>query len=204
LFATKDILIYNIANKEKSVYKLILLINMNKKNVYVTIVVLIIILAGFLYFKNMKNNQDVNIGTTPEGEEVVIKDIKSSDLDKNTADPVLTGKQWSWIETYYNEGNRIVNPVDPKMFVLSFIKGDKFSTTTDCNKFIGKYILAEKNLTMSDIASTKMACEDPYAQEQTYISMLANAESYFFRDDGKLVIMIKNNKGSITFSPVTK
>jgi len=177
---------------------------MNKKNVYVTIVVLIIILAGFLYFKNMKNNQDVNIGTTPEGEEVVIKDIKSSDLDKNTADPVLTGKQWSWIETYYNEGNRIVNPVDPKMFVLSFIKGDKFSTTTDCNKFIGKYILAEKNLTMSDIASTKMACEDPYAQEQTYISMLADVESYFFRDDGKLVIMIKNNKGSITFSSVTE
>ncbi len=177
---------------------------MNKKNIYIIIAILVIILAGFLYFKNENSNKPENIGVTADGKEVVIKDVKLSDLDQNTADPALTAKQWSWRETYLNDGDKIINPVDPKLFVLSFIKGDKFSTTTDCNKFMGTYALAEKALTMTDIASTQLACEDPYAQEQTYLSMLAEAESYFFREDGNLIIMLKEDKGSITFTPATQ
>lgn len=177
---------------------------MNKKNIYIIIAILVLILAGFLIFKNVKNKTPENLAVSGNGEEVVIKDVKPGDLDKNTADPTLTGKQWSWKETYLNDGDKIINPVDPKDFILSFIKGDKFSTTTDCNKFMGTYTLAEKSLTMTDIASTQIACEDPYAQEKNYLSMLSDAESYFFRDDGSLIIMMKENKGSITFSPVAE
>ena len=67
---------------------------------------------------------------------------------------------------------------------------------------MGTYVLAEKSLSMSDIASTQMACEDPYAQEQSYLSMLSEAESYFFRDDGSLIIMMKEDVGTMTFDPV--
>lgn len=177
---------------------------MNKKNIYIIIAVLVLFLAGFVYFKNVSNRSPGNSGITSSGEEVVIKDVKPGDLDQNTIDPVLTGKQWSWKETYINDGDKIINPVDPKMFVLSFIKGDKFTTTTDCNKFMGTYVLAEKSLSMSDIASTQMACEDPYAQEKAYLSMLSEAESYFFRDDGSLIIMMKEDKGTMTFTPTTE
>lgn len=177
---------------------------MNKKNIYIIIAVLVIILAAVLYLKNTNFRKAENLAITPTGEEILIKDIKPTDLDQNTADPVLTGKQWSWKETYINDGDKIINPVDPKMFVLSFIKGDKFTTTTDCNKFMGTYVLAEKSLSMSDIASTQMACEDPYAQEQSYLSMLSEAESYFFRDDGSLIIMMKEDKGTMTFTPTTE
>lgn len=175
---------------------------MNKKNIYIIIAVLIIALAALLYFKYASNRTAENLAVTPTGEEILIKDVKPNDLDQNTADPVLTGKQWSWKETYINDGDKIINPVDPKMFVLSFIKGDKFSTTTDCNKFMGTYTLAEKSLSMTDIASTQMACEDPYAQEKSYLSMLSEAESYFFRDDGNLIIMMKEDTGTMTFAPV--
>lgn len=177
---------------------------MNKKNIYIIVAVLVIVLAVVLYFKNTNDRKPENLAVTPTGEEILIKDVKISDLDQNTIDPVLTGKQWSWKETYINDGDKIINPVDPKMFVLSFIKGDKFTTTTDCNKFMGTYVLAEKSLTMSDIASTQMACQDPYAQEKLYLSMLEDAESYFFRDDGSLIIMMKENAGTMTFASIAE
>lgn len=177
---------------------------MNKKNIYIIIAILVLFLAGFLYFKSMNTKNAENLGITNDGEEILIKDVKPGDLDQNTADPVLTGKQWEWKETYINEGDKIVNPVDSKNFILSFVKGDKFSTTTDCNKFMGTYALGEKSLKMTDIASTKMACEDPYAQEQTYLSMLALSDSYFFRDDGSLIIMMEGDKGTMTFAPISE
>jgi heat shock protein HslJ len=177
---------------------------MNKKNIYIIIAILVLFLAGFLYFKNINNKNPENSGITTNGEEVVIKDVKPGDLDQNTADPVLTGKQWEWREAYINEGDKIINPVDSKDFILSFVKGYKFSTTTDCNKLMGTYVLGEKSLKMKDIASTRMACEDPYAQELTYSSMLATADSYFFRDDGSLIIMMEEDKGTMTFAPISE
>lgn len=177
---------------------------MNKKNIYIIIAILVLFLAGFLYFKNVSNKSPENSGITSSGEEVVIKDVRPGDLDQNTADPVLTGKQWEWKEAYINEGDKIVNPVDSKNFILSFVKGNKFSTTTDCNKLMGTYTLEEKSLKMKDIASTRMECEDPYAQEQAYSSMLASSDSYFFRDDGSLIIMMEEDKGTMTFAPTTE
>lgn len=172
---------------------------MDKKNIYIVIAIAVIVLAGFLYFKNFDNAKIAKLGDS-SSKELVIKDVKPGDLDKNSIDPLLTSKQWMWKETYLNDGNKIINPVDSSNFVMSFLKGGKFSSTTDCNNVTGSYSLVEKNITLDQIASTKMACEDPYAQEQVYVSMISDAESYFFREDGNLVIMMKEGKGSITFT----
>ncbi len=108
----------------------------------------------------------------------------------------LTMKPWKWVSTTYSDGKKITAKT-PK-FVLTFTKDGNFSSATDCNTIAGKYTDVEKRVTLSDMVSTLMACEN--AQEGEYTKALSQVSTYFFRTNGELVFDLNYDSGSIIFN----
>lgn len=128
------------------------------------------------------------------------------------ADPArmsLDMQPWTWILTrYYNddtenfvEGN-LENIVEVKprkvdAFKLTFQENQAVSIATDCNMVSGTYTLSGNRIVFNPGATTLMFCED--SQEQEFLQMLGEAETYAFTGKGELVLELKDDKGSIIF-----
>ncbi len=131
-------------------------------------------------------------GESPENGESDYSEPEEVEIDEN-----LIG-DWQWVETIYNDG-REVRP-DGDDFVLTFNENGSMSSTTDCNGLSGQFNLREGNeISFSEIAMTKMYCED--SLEDEYLRTFNDASTYLFEDDN-LVITIKYDSGSTIFEPV--
>jgi heat shock protein HslJ len=111
------------------------------------------------------------------------------------ASTTLTIKTWSWVEALYNDGRTII-PVKP-VFTLTFSKDGTFSAKTDCNNIFGRYTANEGTIAFTNIGMTKMFCEA--SQEQEFLTFLQNSTSYHFAPDGKLILDLKFDSGSVVF-----
>ena len=70
--------------------------------------------------------------------------------------------------------------------------------TTDCNGFSGAYTTDGHKIQFDDkMAMTRMYCEG--SQEAEFVKMLLEVRSYFFTDEGELILEIKFDSGSIKF-----
>ena len=108
----------------------------------------------------------------------------------------LNMKTWNWISALYEDGREIL-PKKSGKFTLSFSSEDKFSATTDCNSMGGSYKVIGNLISFSQIASTKMYCED--SQESDFASFLINTSGYHFTSRGELVLSLKFDSGSVVF-----
>ena len=72
---------------------------------------------------------------------------------------VLTGKEWSWMRTIYNN-DKIVAPVKPGVFTLTFNNEGIVNVGTDCNRMRGSYSVEGRLLSIGDLAATRMYCAD--------------------------------------------
>ena len=115
------------------------------------------------------------------------------------ADPsrmTLGMKKWVWQSALYNDG-RVVKPMRPDAFTLSFDGKGNFSATTDCNGVGGSYSTSGNSLTFGQMMSTLMYCEG--SQESEFTELLSNTDSYLFTSKGELVLNLKFDSGSVTF-----
>lgn len=129
-------------------------------------------------------------------EEVITK-------DKVKATPnALTEQSWEWKETQYNNDD-LITPTDSNQFVARFSKEGQFSSSTDCNRIGGSYIIDNSDLSLSNLFSTEMACMGE-TMEIEYSNMLAAVTSYMIDDNGNLILMLKYDSGSMIFTPQTE
>lgn len=119
-----------------------------------------------------------------------------------SAPPAATGSttlflaKTNWVAEDINK-TRVVSRV-----TLSFSGDDKIAGSGGCNKYFGAYREADKNLTISNVGSTKMACAGVTTtiQETEYLSALGAAKSFALNDRGGLVITTADGR-TITFRP---
>lgn len=133
----------------------------------------------------------------------VKNDSEEIKVDSEVKDIILKGTSWLWKQTEYSNDD-VVKPNKPEAFVLTFNEEKAFSSTTDCNNIFGIYEVNDSNISFGQIASTMMACPDIEPQETLFANMLDQAKSYLIIENGNLALTLKNNLGSIIFTPVIK
>ncbi len=106
----------------------------------------------------------------------------------------LQSKTWTWERTIYNN-DTVETPNEAEAFTLTFTDDGTVQVTTDCNNMRGSYIVTENRIEFGRMAATRMYCED--AQEDLFAGMLANVTSYFIDDEGRLILELKYDSGSI-------
>jgi heat shock protein HslJ len=115
------------------------------------------------------------------------------------ADPsrmTLTMKSWNWIGTYYGDG-RIVEPRLQNKFTLVFKEDSSFSVQTDCNGIGGEYTVKDSVIILERMMSTLMYCEG--SKESEFSQALNQVNTYKFTSKGYLLLILKDNKGVMTF-----
>ncbi len=154
----------------------------NSKNLVTYILVFVILaMIGLLFsFKN----------------EVVV--VRTPDISNNTtSDALLDQGPWMWQKVTYNDGNS-VTANDPENFILAFEPSNRLSSTTDCNNLAGEYSVDGQNLSITNLASTMMYCDN--SQESTYSQMLQDVSQYQIASDGTLELKLKTNGGVAVFT----
>lgn len=132
-----------------------------------------------------------------DGDSIPIEDEASVVNDENPL--AVDGLTWTWIETQYSNDD-VVEAADNTQFVATFLSEGQFSSTTDCNNTFGEYTIEGNNLSFGPLASTKKACLGE-TQEMEYLNMLSEVTSYMIDDNGRLVLMLKYDTGSMIFTP---
>ena len=82
-------------------------------------------------------------------------------------------------------------------FTLTFRADGVFSGTTDCNRLTGGYAAGARELAFSNVAATRMFCQD--SQEQPFTELLGNVSGYSFTPQGDLVLELELGGGSAVF-----
>lgn len=108
----------------------------------------------------------------------------------------LEMKQWTWVETTYDDGAKLT-PNKADAFTLAFAEDGSLSVGTDCNSMGGRYEVDGNKVMFGPMFSTKMFCQD--SQEQDFAAMLADTELFSFTSKGELILTFKLAKGSATF-----
>jgi heat shock protein HslJ len=119
---------------------------------------------------------------------------KEADIDPEQM--TLTGKEWVWIRTTYNN-DTIVVPVKPGFFSLTFNNDNTLNVKTDCNRMSGSYETDARLLTIGKLAATRMFCPD--SQETVFADMLSQVSSFLFTSKGELVLELKYDSGQLLF-----
>jgi heat shock protein HslJ len=121
---------------------------------------------------------------------------QDSDGEADSTAVSLQSKTWVWLRTTYNN-DTVEQPREPDAFTLTFAD-DTVQGTTDCNSFRGGYSRSENRIAFDDrMATTRMYCAD--AQESEFLQMLQNVQSYFFTDEGLLILELRYDSGSMIF-----
>ncbi len=109
----------------------------------------------------------------------------------------ISMKSWTWLETQYNN-DTVVTPNDIDAFTITFNEDGTFSATTDCNLLSGSYTSNENTISFDEnIAMTKKYCAD--SQENEFVSLLSEIQSFFFTSKGNLIFDLKFDSGSAIF-----
>lgn len=113
------------------------------------------------------------------------------------AETGLQSKTWTWERTIYNDDTEHA-PNEAGAFTLTFTDDGQVQLTTDCNNMRGSYTVEEHRLEFGMLASTRMYCQD--SQEQLFADMLGQVTSHFIDDDGRLILELKYDTGSMIFN----
>lgn len=82
----------------------------------------------------------------------------------------------------------------------------RISGSGGCNRFMGGYLAQDAQLSISELASTFMACEEPVMQQEArYLAALQGAQQYEIDDQGLLTIFYETDQelGVLHFVPDT-
>ncbi len=107
------------------------------------------------------------------------------------AKDTVTIENTTWLLESYGEKGNLQTVLEGTEITATFnSQGSQIEGSGGCNTYFGEYQASKNGLSISDLASTEMACPDPEGvleQEQQYLSALQAAEGYTI-EDGELRI----------------
>ena len=106
----------------------------------------------------------------------------------------LQSKTWTWERTIYND-DTVHTPNEADAFTLTFTDDGQVQVGTDCNNMRGGYIVTDNRIEFGNMAATRMYCEG--SQEDLFAGMLENVTSFFIDDQGRLILELKYDSGSV-------
>ncbi len=109
----------------------------------------------------------------------------------------LSGTSWIWKDTSFNNRTTSTIPGNNK-FVITFGTDGAVTSSTDCNSVSGRYAVTNDRITISNTASTKMACQGA-TLETTYVQQLTQVTNFVFESTNELDLAI-GNTGTMSFS----
>lgn len=98
---------------------------------------------------------------------------------------------WS-VEKIYTDGDEICVPEGHSPY-LAFLADKKISGETGCNRFFGDYAAKGKNLTFTNVGSTRMMCPQ-MAFENAFIGAINETAQFTLAGD---TMALKDNDGNI-------
>ena len=178
-----------------------------KKTLYAFLITGITIAAITLlivsYPKEPIQDQSSSNGVVRDDEQLPVSrnEIPNAKMPAGT-NPVtsesLIGTTWVWEKTVKSEGSNVL-PKKAGMFGIAFGVDGRLIGKTDCNGFFGSYNIGSDGIiAFGSIASTLMYCEG--SQETEFTKSLSDVARYELTNDGKLVLILKDNLGSIFFN----
>lgn len=168
---------------------------------YYLIAVLIITSLAYVYTSQVEApNVAVDEKTnTPfvddETKEEILDENDNEETIKNGS--TLVGSSWMWTGILDENGQLTFSPRQPEAYMLQFTDS-RMSSRTDCNTIGGSYSVSGDNITMGEIMSTLMYCED--SDEAVYTSGLSKVTS-FKEDNGELYLKLTDG---FTFTFVSR
>jgi heat shock protein HslJ len=114
---------------------------------------------------------------------------------QTTEDLPLTGTKWVWLHTELPNGTLISTPARER-YVLTLSDTSAMMSTTDCNTFMGSFMVDDSLISFSDLSSTKKLCEDSI--ELIYSKHLGLASSYDITAN-RLTIHLRKGNGDMVF-----
>lgn len=126
---------------------------------------------------------------------VLTEVVPNYPTEADSAPMSLDTKTWTWVATELSD-NTVVTPVQVDAFSVTFATDKTFSVTTDCNNAFGSYEVTNSTITLSEMGSTRMYCED--SEESVFIQFLSDASAYQFTESEELVLNLKQG-GSMLF-----
>ncbi|MBE9227629.1 META domain-containing protein [Phormidium sp. LEGE 05292] len=96
-------------------------------------------------------------------------------------------------------------PMVPSQELTADFSDGRISGSGGCNRFMGSYEIKGDRLTISPLASTFKACEEPImTQESKYLKALQGAQRYELDDKGQLTIYYQTEQESGVLRFVSK
>ena len=125
-----------------------------------------------------------------------------------TATPVPPGQDLvniNWQLATMTQAKMAPQPILPgSQIILFFDPAGTYNGIAGCNNYAGSYTVGQdRSLTLTQGQITNMFCDDPagvMAQEQQYLHLLQNVQSYAIGDDGSLSLYT-NDKWILNFMP---
>ncbi|MFZ2154165.1 MAG: META domain-containing protein [Candidatus Moraniibacteriota bacterium] len=157
--------------------------------------------SGNIY-RNEKNNltlteKNDQVTITIGDKQVFAGNLQKDDSYKNIGLKKMTQDIWVW-ENLIVKNDELFKPVDAQMFNLAFDNNGTVTATTNCANFSGHYQLDKTDLVITDLVETKTICANQEGNQ--FIESLKNAHSFAFGQTGNLILFLKDNAGSISFT----
>lgn len=163
------------------------------------VLVLALIALGIVYSARYKKAEPVVDAPIVEAPATDVAE-NSETPSKSTSTPAAVKSsvvgQWQWESTIFSSTNPTTgssNPVTPAAgkFVATFRADKTFSSTTDCNSLMGRYVVDQEILSIGPIASTKMACAGT-TLESEYAKQLGRATSHTISGNELRINLLKD------------
>ena len=102
------------------------------------------------------------------------------------------------------KGEWLVEKIDGKAIAteshpsLNFDVGNQVNGDSSCNRYFGRYALTGEGLTISQIGSTMMMCEQPLMDQETaFQSILRDTSGFQIGADGALILQAKDGRSVV-------
>ncbi len=121
--------------------------------------------------------------------------LLASTISAQAGTPVLTGSTWQW--EYFADGIKAMEILDAN-YTITFAEDGTFRAKADCNIVLGKYTAAEGAISIQPGPTTLAACPSG-SLEREFIDYLNRATIYSHTEDGKLLLELPADSGSLRF-----
>lgn len=158
-------------------------------------------LNGELMWISTTNIPVITDGAPTENVEILVERVgaKAPTPAPNTAAlEKLRAGTWYWQGSSYTDGTKAI-PVDPSGYTVTFGSDDRLSAKVDCNQAGGPYRVQGSTITVGQLISTLALCPPESLSTEFMRDLQALGEFKF--DGANLVVTLKDNLGTATFSP---
>jgi len=115
----------------------------------------------------------------------IVVTVNGEELRGCGGDPasLLRGVEWAVLSI---DGEP---PVEGSEVSIAFGGDGHVSGAASCNRFMGAYALSGEGLSLTQVATTMMACPEPImAQEQRFLALLGEVNRFEIGDQGRLLL----------------